>query len=272
MDPHRFDQLTKRLATTGRTRRQLLRGLAGGLLAAALGRQAALAACTTLGRPCTADGDCCSGSCTPVAPGHGVCAACPPATCGANEYQDPRDCTCRCVFSQQVCGADEVCDLAAHGCVPAPTTEPGPCGDVGAACTTGSDCCAPNVCANGACAAACPPGSRDCDGVCHPGSCCSDADCGGEHCCGGTCTDTTNDGRNCGSCGHVCRGNANTCVEGICCQVYVGPGAYCSETAPCCAHAQCQGGICLLESGAACNGFDQLCLSGVCDQTTQTCA
>src|SRR5690242_9079633 len=63
MDPTRFDALTKRWATRGASRRGLLRGLGGGLLAALGGAGAAGAdpACREEGHPCEGDQQCCAG-------------------------------------------------------------------------------------------------------------------------------------------------------------------------------------------------------------------
>ena len=66
MDQERFDRLTRTLAS-GQTRRGVLKGLGGGLMAgmfAALGRSDALAdVCKADGKACKKDDQCCSGEC-----------------------------------------------------------------------------------------------------------------------------------------------------------------------------------------------------------------
>lgn len=68
MDAERFDDWTKALTTNTGSRRQTLRLLAGGTLGALLGlRQrgetGAEHGCRHAGRPCSRDGQCCSGDC-----------------------------------------------------------------------------------------------------------------------------------------------------------------------------------------------------------------
>jgi hypothetical protein len=114
---------------------------------------------TKCGAECCADGQstCCDNAC---------CFG----TCYGEELCCPHP-QVFCAVSGQCCAVDETCQ--AEGCGPAT------CGGIGAVCVAGSDCCAPNVCSAGVCAAECPAGARDCDGVCYPGGCCSDSDCGG---------------------------------------------------------------------------------------------
>jgi hypothetical protein len=289
MDADRFDALTKRLATGGASRRRVLKGLGGSLLGAVLGGAetgwASAAPCPSgvvcSARCCPNASDIClAGKCTSCPSGK-VCSAqcCPNASdiCLAGKCTS---CPSGVICSAQCCAAGETCQ--AGQCAAAPTTtpapQPGPCGAVGAPCAAAGDCCAPNVCANAACAAACPPGYRECDGVCYPGGCCTDADCGGsclvcgaDHTChscpasqvcqGGVCVPAT---RPCGQPGATCATNADCCsgdcVGGVC--ACGGPGTACTKPTDCCG-LTCEGGQCgcltCAELGAQCGTVTTPC-------------
>jgi hypothetical protein len=218
MDRDRFDDLTKRLARDGVSRRRLLRGLGGSLAGA-------------------------------VMSGFGLRAA--SAATGGNSL-----CAQWCHAQFRGAAAGQCTSDAAHGM--------GPCygctGPQGQPCAAGFACAA--------------------DGTCQPllgsggGTCTADADCGGQSCCGGTCTDTTSDPANCGSCGFNCaallvgyRGPYG-CSGGFCCFELNGS---CASNADCCdPSAVCSGktrsnpiGFCCLPSGSAC-GTDLDCCSDAC--------
>jgi len=69
MDSNRFDELARAFGT-GRSRRQVLKTLAGGLagaLAGAIGQGASAAPrCKPFGRRCRANGECCDSYCDPT--------------------------------------------------------------------------------------------------------------------------------------------------------------------------------------------------------------
>ncbi len=94
MDAARFDHLTKRLSGTG-TRRRVLHGLLGAVLAAVHGRlhldRAEAKDCTKVGKLCGTDADCCSGFCEPIS----------------------RQCEARCSQADAFCGQLSPC---AKGC------------------------------------------------------------------------------------------------------------------------------------------------------------
>jgi hypothetical protein len=167
---------------------------------------------------CPAGNTKCGSDCCPDGQAQCCDGACCYGTCYGEELCCP-SAQVFCAVSGQCCAPGETCGAA--GCVS------GTCGGIGAACTIGSDCCTPNVCADGACAAACPPGSRECDRVCYPGGCCADSDCGG------TCLV-------CGS-DHVC----HSCAEsGQCLTCDTGTGTC---VAGCPTSWICQGSQCVVD-------------------------
>lgn len=256
MDEDRFDALTRFVARP-RTRRQLVRALGGGALAALGG---------VIGADRTRAADCpsgvvCSAQCCPNASDMclaGRCTSCPSGViCSARCCPSASDiclsgqctscpsgvsCTGRCCADGETC-VNGLCSAAP------------PCGNAGDACTERKDCCAPLLCRGGACiqpkggGSPCPPGSRECDGVCYPGGCCIAADCGdpclvcgtdhvcrgcpagqvcqpGRGCCTPDCT-----GKECGDDG--CGGSCGTCPDDRPC-----------HNGSCCVPATCQAGQC----------------------------
>src|SRR5204862_6400734 len=116
-----FDRLTKVLAAE-RSRRGVLRGLAGGLAAAALalvgaGSVAAKQNCVDAGHPCEGKQTCCD-QLVCVSSGPGAAQRCTPCPRGT-------------VFCKGgCCAASQVCDsLTSRSCTPT-TCRPGPCGVV----------------------------------------------------------------------------------------------------------------------------------------------
>ena len=126
MDAERFDDLTRRLATAA-SRRRLLKGMAAGLVAGALGGRGGPAAaqdvCTLKanGERCAGGGECCSGRCVRKrgtnkkfcrrAPGQGICTVandiCVSGTPHCNAAGSATTCLCY-VTSRgwSFCGAD----------------------------------------------------------------------------------------------------------------------------------------------------------------------
>lgn len=225
MDDARFDRLTRQLAA-GRSRRSVLKGLAGGFgagIAALLGGGSAAAKpkCRQAGRPCEGHQTCCAGLLC-VADGDGSarrCAACPSGQIACGD-----GCVDACMPSDQ-CHDAGVCDPATGACV-------NPAKPDGAACVDGA-CCAgecvalgtPSNCAG--CGDACADSER-CTGA---GCCPAERSCN-ERCCaaGETCVDpaastcgadpTCPDGRP--ACGEVCCAADETCnAEGSACEADV---------------------------------------------------
>jgi hypothetical protein len=96
MDDRRFDNFARILAAGTASRRVTARLLAGGALAAVLGRiaieEAAAAVCKQGGRRCTRNGECCSRTCR----NRGTCRPCASAgICMGSTPCGPRDeCVC----------------------------------------------------------------------------------------------------------------------------------------------------------------------------------
>lgn len=249
MDPNRFDDLTKSLAT-GLTRRRALGGLVGALGSIfGLGSSASASRCHHKGQVCAADADCCGAlQCT-----DGVCSRPsrdkPPRTRGCEEGQTRCHGACVTIANDQNnCGAcGNVC----------PATTP-VCSDGACICTDSSTCGEGMVC---------------CGGTCVAGDCCGDGDCDAASCqtcqqntCASTCSGSAPDCDNAGHCicttnsecaaGHVCC--SGTCITGDCCI-----DGDC-DTANC---QTCQQNTCTSKCGGSapdCNG------SGGCICTTNT--
>jgi hypothetical protein len=180
MDGRRFDEISRSLANP-RSRRGMVKGIAGGVLAGALSLVGAgdvtARKCRDAGKNCKSDTECCSRYCDPntyscaATPPVATCdPACPPgASCLGGE--------CFCPVQTTYCGADGCVDLL---------TDERHCGTCPTVCATGATCTA------GACA--CPSGQAAC---------------------GGTCTQLGTD-TNCRSCGHACNAGS-TCLAGGCC-------------------------------------------------------
>lgn len=222
MDPRRFDDMTKRL-TTGSSRRQVLKGLAGGALASALsfvGAGGVVARqCRDDGKNCKSDTECCSLFCNPAT---FTCAVAPPAdTC------DPAcptgalcvDGACFCPVPTAFCPTDGCVDLQ---------TDVTHCGTCATACATGATCTA------GSCV--CPTGESVCNGVCVNRNT-DETNCGscGRQCAAGT---VCSSGDCCGSTavGSICcaSGNPSTCVEDYDCNCGLFGCDTCSYEYSCC--------------------------------------
>lgn len=153
MDGARFDAAAKALAT-GVSRRTMLKGLVGGVMAAITSRAAPAAACTPPGFPnyCNADSECCdNGLCI-----NGIC-QCPTGkkTCGD-----------RCIDQALTCGPS-YCPAGYKTCGTRcidTTRDRNNCGACGRVCATGQ------TCSNGNC---CRKGHVFCNGTCKLSSQCT---------------------------------------------------------------------------------------------------
>lgn len=159
MDGFRFDELAKRLATTGISRRGALRALGGGLAGGVLGMvgrgEGIAATCRPNGGICLKSEQCCSKAC------------------------DKKSLRCVCQPGQTMCGT---------ACVNA-TADPNNCGACGHACPTPATATAA-VCVNSKCSFVCPGGKRPCGTGCIPADACCNGACDqGQICDQGTCKD-----------------------------------------------------------------------------------
>lgn len=237
MDERRFDDLTRALGRAT-TRRQVLKGLLGGLAAAlvpaVIARDAAPAAAApppagTPPPPCdnASQALCderatrfqqvminqCAGLTTPTESPQGAFA----------EVQ-------ACLNAAAIVGAK--LHRECRQIVPCDAAKCQHCTDAGCQ----STCVAPATC-NGSGGCVCPNGQPACNGQC---------------------PDLQTDPANCGACGHACPAGS-TCVAGVCC---VGAGGACATTSDCC-FGQCNNGHCCLPDGGFCaTGSD--CCSGKC--------
>jgi hypothetical protein len=226
MENVRFDDIARALGS--RSRRRVLAGLAGAMLAALVpGRGSA--ACQSGTRQ------------------EGPCGT---RECIAGEFIDffeDRGTVCRKAVNE--CDFAEACSGSSILC-PADRKKAN-----GSACSTDGNSCTADICQNGQCTHPAKPDREECDddgnactldiclsgvcthrpfpdgAVCPDGSCCGgqclntqtdEANCGacgvacltGESCCGGKCVDLLRDRANCGSCGKRCR--KGTCLKGHC--------------------------------------------------------
>ena len=152
MDGGRFDGAAKALAR-GVSRRAVLRGLLGGVVATAAARALPSAACTPPGPRnfCNADSECCGTSRCLL----GAC-TCPTGT---------KACGDRCIAQADTCGPSYCpAGFAACGtrCVDS-SRDRANCGGCGRSCAVGQSC------SNGRC---CPKGRVFCDGRCKPANQC----------------------------------------------------------------------------------------------------
>jgi hypothetical protein len=178
----------------------------------------------SLGRDCTASGDCswwqdpdpafvcCAGTCMNTRADPFNCGGCGRA-CGPGQICADSSCqapgapalgdavdgnTWNESCADTVCAAGEIC--CGGKCVRA-DRDLGNCGACGVACTATGVSCASGVC----CPAAVPVAS------CHPLMCADD-----RVFCGGACINIGSDAANCGACGAACPPSTPTCVSGLC--------------------------------------------------------
>jgi hypothetical protein len=265
MDDRRFDDLTRRAATS---RRGVLRALAGAAGAALLGVGGLDAAprCKRKGQRCQTTTDCCPAENGTVCAANKTCQPCPAAT--------PSLCGGQCVDK-----SDDNLN----------------CGACGNACFGGSSC------VNGACQCPADKPHRCADGSCQ--ACCANADCATPddpnavfRCCGNACVNVLHNDINCGECGNICGPkmfcrdfdcscSGNPCFgdSSNCCDLHVcGPQETCVPCNPegesCAQGACCDGLFChpeanecipCLAAGRACAypnvpDLDRACCSGDC--------
>lgn len=195
MDGHRFDEISRVLASL--SRRRMLRGLAGGVLAAlpaGLGIEQAAARCGRVGEGCRKRRDCCRGE---------VCRR-RRCTCEAEEDACGGKCCADCFLDSDP--AKEFCCPAAKVC---PTAE------FGEICCYPDEACRGDVCCCDGC-----QGTVVCRGTCCPAyACCGDGCCAEGKVCARadadlapTCVDAN---RSC-SAGSGCLVDEQ-CIGGTCC-------------------------------------------------------
>src|SRR5437588_11170964 len=153
MEPTRFDDLTKALATST-SRRQALKTIAattvGGILGlSGIGNVFAIPKCHRAGLGCDTNSNCCSGLyCAP----NGKCTTCPALPACNSGCPCPSGQTCQngvCVLSclQQPCTSDS--DCCSGTCTATFCGSGGVgvcCGIAGTHCTSDSDCCCAATC------------------------------------------------------------------------------------------------------------------------------
>jgi hypothetical protein len=180
MDPRCFDHLVKTFGTSGASRRDVVRRIAGGVVGAAaamLGLRTATAACT--GRLCNFDSECCAGTnCL-----NGGCNPC--ASTGA---------TCS---SRKPCCRQTRTTCCDNICVNTRTSN-NHCGACDRSCPRGSYCSSSKCC---------PDGTVNRKGICCPFT---------HQNCNGECKNLQSDKENCGTCGNRCADNF-ICSKGKCC-------------------------------------------------------
>jgi hypothetical protein len=231
MDERRFDDLTRTLGHAT-TRRQVLKGLLGGLAAALVPALIARDAAPAAAAP------------PPTGSPPPPCDNASQALCDERAHQLFQLSLNSCL---NYAGRDAYlaagCRLAAgdlarrlhqecRQIVPCDAANCQHCTDSGCQPT----CIAPATC-NGSGGCVCPNGLPACNGQC---------------------PDLQTDPANCGACGHACPAGS-TCVAGVCC---VGAGGTCATTSDCC-FGQCTNGKCCLPDGGFCGSAGECC-SGIC--------
>jgi len=222
MEPTKFDDLTKALATST-SRRQALRrigGFLGGTALAGLFPGLALASNSACAHFCNAvfgAGTPAASQCTSDAAHHkGLCYTCGPSSPGGTK---PICCPgngshCSSYSSATCCTSGQTCQSGQ--CVTPCTTNGGTCSGNGDCCSSNCSngfCCASGQVglSNGSCATPCSSPDESCSGPCGTGSCSPDASgafyCGG-HSEDGSCTTDSNCNK-----GYFCYFFDNVCVS-----------------------------------------------------------
>lgn len=257
MDPARFDDLTKRLAT-GISRRRLLRGLGSGLAGAVLagagfrpvsangGNSACAHWCDGLFGDDTPAADACISA---AAHGQGMCYACGPAApdqsqklCGTTCIPASDCCTNSDCTLPQTCGGGGTAHVC--GCTPedTATTCVGKCGAQTNNCGQPVDC---GTCCTGN-GGDCAAGSDCCSGICQGGTCVATV--------AGTCLSTDN----------FCAGGNGLCGNGQCYCTHNELGESLCTTAP----------MCFTDVSTCddCHARGMICVSGCQCEGKPTCA
>jgi hypothetical protein len=220
--------------------------------------------CGTCGRCCPSGTICCGGTCIATCTASDQChvaGVCDPATQSCTNPPKPDNVTCsgtdQC-FRTYTCqagvctGSDPVTCTAVDQC-----HRPGTCDPNTGVCSNpiqpdGTTCAGSNACQTYACRAGVCTGINVADGTsCGPGLVC----------CSGTCTDTSSDANNCGSCGTVC---STRCAGGTCC---LPSGSPTTSLALCCSGDTTSGGVCCDRTGSTCLS-DSTCCSHTCQGGT----
>ncbi len=247
MQDWRFDEITRSLGKAT-SRRQVLKGLLGGVAAAVVGGAAKKTSAAPFSFPWFG-----------ADPFGSSRATCSPAVCEKRAAADMQ--TCFKVCSQEACspnwfgalfggGVDSrtVCRGCRATCAINHSLAVQECRSRGC---SGSEECCDGICVDrgfdanncGTCGHACADGEICEDGECHCGD--------GNTDCGDQCVDTRSNHDNCGACGQMCTG-CEVCVAGQCTSI-------CGETAVCC-NDQC---VPLCPGGSAPN--PQTCECDVCN-------
>ena len=240
MDGRKFDDYTKALAT-GVSRRQVIKGLAGGALGAAVAavfgsRSDADAACRRIRHPCEGTQECCTGLVCVEAAFEGKSErCCPPGqvACGTG-----------CCAAGQCCqqGNQEVC-LASGQCCTA------------ANCPASTDPCKVATCTNGVCGF----GNASNGTTCNDNNPCTVSDV----CTGGVCGGTAKD---CSSASDQCNTGVCNATTGACEAQPLANGTTCNDGNPCTVNDVCTGGTCagtpvVCPPCHQCNGTTGVCES-----------
>lgn len=240
MQDWRFDNLTRTLGQAT-SRRQVFKGLLGGLGAALLGR--------AVGAPGTAAAGCSVQACERSA---------------LDQLVYMLSSTC-----QDLCSPEDFREGGLGACIGCRVTAHSQYRDALRKCWTGDGCLAPKVCCGRACVdtQSDPNNCGACGHACSSGETCNNGQCacGQEQTnCNGQCVDTQSDKHNCGSCGHAC-GTCEDCVLGQCVHIECADGQTCcnDNCVPLCLNgdlpdpATCQCNICKGQiDGAACDAND----------------
>lgn len=247
MDSQRFDNLARRLAQ-GTSRRQFLKGAAGAAIGGSLvtaGMLRALpaaAACANPGDSCSADSDCCQGSCSE----QGACYCQDPdrpvlgCSCDTGTENPCGATTLQCCPSGDTPGGAGVCTSSSVSCNPT-----GQCANPGDSCSADSDCCQGSCSEQGACY---------CQDPDRPVLGCS-CDTGTENPCGTTTLQCCATGNTPGGPGICTSASVGCNPTGQC--VYAGDA--CTADSDCCEGKCSQDGVCYCEDpdrpalGCGCN-------------------
>ena len=237
MEPSRFDELTKALATTT-SRRQALKtiaaatigsllGLGGGDLAFAKNKTCAQWCASVFGDNTAADEQCAADA----AHHTGLCYTCGPASPGGTQSiccPQNSDGTCTSYSSATCCGRSATC--LNGSCCPTANV----CGSTCLAAPCDSSQCLTCDSSSGTCVG-CPQGQTCQDGTCciaGGGSCSAGTDCCSGNCCQGTCCDA-----------------CSTCQGGTCVSACTS-GQVCLSNGTCATPCPSEGDICSGSCGA----------------------
>jgi hypothetical protein len=226
MESVRFDDIVRALGS--RSRRRVLAGLAGAILAAVAPRRG-------------------SAACQSGTHQEGPCGT---RECIDGEFVDffeDRGTVCRAATNE--CDLAEVCSGSSIAC---PTDRKKV---NGAACSSDGNSCTFDICQNGQCTHPVKPDREECDddgnectldiclsGVCTHQPFVDGAICSSGRCCGAKCLNTQTDEANCGACGIACA-TGQTCCSGKCVSL-LRDRANCGACGKRCRKGSCVNGRC----------------------------